>query len=182
MTKAFVMIVCEPGSDDNIISKLRSLEIVNVHGIFGPYDIIVQLNSDSVENLENVITKKIRRLEKILKTITLLTEKRIEVLDEVFAKKQRELHDKDIVETFIIVSCKNMNEYDTLLNLSKIPEIIDCDVILGHEIILCKASAPTYNDIEDVVTKKIRKFQGVTSTMTLNIIPDKKLGKFKNYD
>lgn len=68
-----------------------------------------------------------------------------------------------------------MNEYDTLLNLSKIQEVIDCDIVLGHDVIMCKVAAQTYNDIEDVVTKKIRKLQGITSTMTLNVIPDKKI-------
>ena len=176
MAKAFVLIVCESGSDDYVVSKLRSIETVtSANGMFGPYDVIAQLNSDSIENLENVVTKKIRRLEKILKTITLLTEKRAEILDEVFVKKQKDLKGKDAVEAFIIVNCKNMNEYDTLLNLSKIQEVIDCDIVLGHDVIMCKVSAPTYNDIEDVVTKKIRKLQGITSTMTLNVIPDKKI-------
>ena len=175
MAKAFVLLVCEPGSDDNVVSKLLSMETVtSARGVFGLYDVIAQLNSDSLEILEDVITKKIRRLEKILKTITLLTETRTEVLDEVFAQKQKDLG-KDTVEAFIIVSCKNMNEHNILVNLSKIPEVIDSDIVLGHDVIICKVSAPTYNDIEDIVTKKIRKLQGIISTMTLNVIPDKQI-------
>ena len=50
---------------------------------------------------------------------------------------------------------------------------MDADVILGHDVIMCKVSAPTYNDIEDIVTKKIRRLQGINSTMTLNVIPSK---------
>jgi DNA-binding Lrp family transcriptional regulator len=176
MAKAFVFIVCEPGSDDYVVSKLLSIETVtSAHEVFGSYDVIAHLNSDSLENLENVITKKIRRLDKILKTITLQTEKRAEVLDEVFLKKQKDIQSKDTVESFIIVSCKNMNECNTLVNLSKIEEVTDCDIVLGHDVIMCKVSAPTYNDVEDVVTKKIRKLQGITSTMTLNVIPNKKV-------
>lgn len=176
MVKAFVLLVCESGSDDYVVSKLRSMETVtSASGMFGLYDVIAQLNSDSLETLENVVTKKIRRLEKILKTMTLLTEKRDEVLDQVFVKKQKDLKGKDTVEAFVIVSCKNMTEHDILLNLSKIQEVTDCDIILGHDVIMCKVSAPTYNEIEDVVTKKIRKLQGIVSTMTLNVIPDKKI-------
>lgn len=174
MAKAFVLMVCKPGSDDYVVSKLRSMETVtSAHGVFGSYDVIAHLNSDFPENLENVITKKIRKLEKILKTITLLTEERTEVLDEIFTKKQENLKGKDTVEAFIIVNCKSMDEYDTLHNLSKIPEVMDGDIVLGHDVIMCKVSAPTYNDIEDVVTKKIRKLQGINSTMTLNVMPNK---------
>jgi DNA-binding Lrp family transcriptional regulator len=174
MPKAFVLIICESGSDDYIVTKLRSIENVTyAHGVFGSYDVIAQIRSVSQENLESIITKKVRKLDKILKTRTLLTEERTEVLDEMFIKKQENLKGKDTVDAFIIVSCKNMDEYNTLHELGKIPEVMDGDIILGHDVIMCKASAPTYNDIEDVVTKKIRKLQGINSTMTLNVIPSK---------
>lgn len=175
MSKAFILINCESGYDDNIITKIQSIDgVTYVHGVFGPYDVIAQMYSVSRENLENIVTKKIRNLGKILKTITLLTEERTEVLDEIFAKKQEILKGKDVVDAFVMVSCKNMDEYNTLHDLSKIPEVIDGDIILGHDVIMCKVSAPTYNDIEDVVTKNMRKLQGINSTMTLNVMPHKK--------
>ena len=174
MSKAFILIICESGSDDYIVRELRSIDSVTyVHSVFGPYDVISQIRSASQESLESIITKKIRKLGKILKTITLLTEERTEVLDEIFIKKQENLKGQDVVDAFIMVSCKNMDEYNTLHDLSKIPEVTDGDIILGHDVITCKVSAPTYNDIEDVVTKKIRKLQGINSTMTLNVIPSK---------
>ena len=174
MSKAFILITCESGSDEYIVTKLRSIDSVTyAHGVFGSYDIIAQIRSTSQENLENIITKKIRKLGKILKTITLLAEERTEVLDEIFSKKQENLKGEDIVDAFIMVSCKNIDEYDTLYDLSKMPEVTDGDIILGHDMIMCKLSAPTYNYIEDVVTKKIRKLQGINSTMTLNVIPSK---------
>jgi DNA-binding Lrp family transcriptional regulator len=174
MSKAFILIICESGSDDYIITKLRAIDrITYAYSVFGLYDIIAQMRSISQENLESIITKKIRKLGKILKTITLLAEEKTEVLDEIFTKKQENLKGIDVVNAFIMVNCKNMDEYNTLRDLSKIPEIIDGDIILGHDVIMCKVSAPTYNDIEDVVTKKIRKLQGINSTMTLNVIPHK---------
>lgn len=174
MSKAFILIICESGSDDYIVAKLRSIDgVTYANGVFGPYDVIAQIRSASQENLESIIAKKMRKLGKILKTITLLTEERTEVLDEIFTKKQESLKGKDVVDAFIMISCKNMDEYNTLHDLSKIPEVMDADIILGHDVIMCKVSAPTYNDIEDIVTKKIRKLQGINSTMTLNVIPSK---------
>jgi DNA-binding Lrp family transcriptional regulator len=174
VTKAFVLISCEPGSDEYVVTKLGSIRTVtSAYGIFGSYDAIAHLESDSQENLENDITKKIRKIEKILTTITLLVEERTEPLNEIFTKKQENLKDKDAVKAYIIIRCKNMDEFNILLNLSKIPEVIDGYVVVDHYVIICKLMAPTYNDIEDVVTKKIRKLQGVNSTMTLNVIPYK---------
>jgi len=173
MSKAFVLIICESGSDDYIVAKLRSMDgVTHAHGVFGLYDVIAQIRSASQEDLEDIIAK-MRKLGKILKTMTLLTEERTEVLDEVLTKKQESLKGEDVVDAFIIVSCKSMNEYNTLHDLSKIPEVMDADVILGHDVIMCKVSTPTYNDIEDIVTKKIRRLQGINSTMTLNVIPSK---------
>ena len=175
MPKAFVLIVCESGSDENIVTTLRSIDgVTYAQGVFGPYDVISQMYSNSQENLESIITKKIRKLDKILKTRTLLTEERTEVGNEIFAKKQETLKGKDTVDAFIMVNCKNIDEHNTLHELAKIPEVTDCDIILGHDVIICKVSSPTYNEIEDVVTKKIRKLQGIDSTMTLNVIPSKK--------
>jgi DNA-binding Lrp family transcriptional regulator len=175
MANAFVLINCEPGSDDYLVSKLQSIKtVITACGTFGSYDIIVQLNSESQENLKNTITKNIRRLDKILSTITLLLVERSKVLDEVFTKKQEKIKDKNLAEAFIIIRCKNMSEYDTLHNLSNISEVIDGDIVVGQYVIICKVAAPTYNEIEDVVTKKIRKVQGINSTMTLNVIPSKR--------
>jgi len=58
-----------------------------------------------------------------------------------------------------------------LSDLSDIPEVIEGDIVMGSYDIMCKVAAPTYNDISDVVTKKIRKIQDVRTTITLNVIP-----------
>ncbi len=74
MTTAYVLINCDLGFDTEIIDEIKQLEGVNeVHGIFGAYDIIVKLESDNVENLKDVITWKIRKLNRVRSTLTLLT-------------------------------------------------------------------------------------------------------------
>ena len=109
MSKAFVLIICESGSDDYIVTKLQSIENVTyAHGVFGPYDVIAQIHSISQAILEGIVTKKIRKLDKIIKTRTLITEERTDVWDEMFAKKQENLKDNDTVDAFVMVSCKNI--------------------------------------------------------------------------
>jgi len=59
MSKAFVLIICQSGSDDYIVSKLLALDgVTYANGVFGSYDVIAQIHSVSQEDLENTITKK----------------------------------------------------------------------------------------------------------------------------
>jgi len=73
MAKAYVLINCELGSEEAVITQLKSIEGVGeVHGTFGAYDILVKIESDRVETLREVITWKIRKIERIRSTLTLM--------------------------------------------------------------------------------------------------------------
>ena len=72
MTKAFVLINCELGSEEHVISELKTFsDVKNVQGTFGAYDIIVEISSESIEKIRETITWKIRKIEKIRSTLTL---------------------------------------------------------------------------------------------------------------
>ena len=73
MATAYVLINCELGSEESIISQLKNLEgIIEVHGTFGAYDILAKIESGTVEALRETITWKIRKIEKIRSTLTLM--------------------------------------------------------------------------------------------------------------
>tara|TARA_B100002052_G_scaffold40390_1_gene32548 strand:+ start:40 stop:282 length:243 start_codon:yes stop_codon:yes gene_type:complete len=72
MSQAFVLINCELGSEEHIIEELKTLsDVKSVQGTFGAYDIIVEIASESVEQIRETITWKIRKIEKIRSTLTL---------------------------------------------------------------------------------------------------------------
>ncbi len=74
MTTAFVLISCDLGFDAEIVHEIKQVEDVKeVQGVFGAYDIIVKLESANVENLRDVITWKIRKLNRVRSTLTLMT-------------------------------------------------------------------------------------------------------------
>ncbi len=74
MTIAYVLISCDLGFDKEIIHEIKQVEDVKeVHGIFGAYDIIVKLESANAEILKDVIVWKIRKLNRVRSTLTLLT-------------------------------------------------------------------------------------------------------------
>ncbi len=73
MATARVFINCDLGSEKAIIQQLKGLEEVKeVHGIFGVYDIIAKVETDTVEKLHETITWKIRKIDKIRSTLTLM--------------------------------------------------------------------------------------------------------------
>ena len=73
MATAYVLINCELGSEEAITSQLKNLEgVIEVHGTFGAYDILAKIESSTVEALRETITWKIRKIEKIRSTLTLM--------------------------------------------------------------------------------------------------------------
>jgi len=77
METAYVLINCDLGCEKAIIDELKLLvNIKEAHGILGAYDILAKVESDSVESLRDTITWKIRKLNRIRSTLTLMvTEK-----------------------------------------------------------------------------------------------------------
>ncbi len=73
MPKAYVLINCEIGAEVSIISQLKEIDLVKeVHGTFGAYDVLGVVEADTVEALRETITWKIRKIEKIRSTLTLM--------------------------------------------------------------------------------------------------------------
>jgi len=84
---------------------------------------------------------------------------------------EKDALDRHSSQAYIAIHCNKTHENEVLLDLGEIPEVVEGDIVLGSFDIMCKVSAPTYNDISDVVIKKIRKIQNMKSTVTLNVIP-----------
>ncbi len=73
MAQAYVLINCELGSEEAVINQLKSIEgVTEVHGTFGAYDILAKIESDRVEALRETITWKIRKIDNIRSTLTLM--------------------------------------------------------------------------------------------------------------
>ena len=73
MAIAYILINCELGSEESIIQQLKNLDgISEVRGTFGAYDILVKIESPTVEALREIITWKIRKIDQIRSTLTLM--------------------------------------------------------------------------------------------------------------
>ena len=73
MATAYILINCELGSEELIIQQLKNIDdISEVSGTFGAYDILAKIESPTVETLREIITWKIRKIEQIRSTLTLM--------------------------------------------------------------------------------------------------------------
>ena len=69
-----MLINCDIGSWEDVISHLKTIDgVKEVHGTFGVYDIMVQIESDNHDTLRDTITWKIRKIKTIRSTLTLMT-------------------------------------------------------------------------------------------------------------
>ena len=73
METAYVLVNCDLGSEEEIIQELKHIDSVKeVHGTFGAYDIIAKIESQEREKISETITWKIRKLEHVRSTLTLM--------------------------------------------------------------------------------------------------------------
>jgi DNA-binding Lrp family transcriptional regulator len=73
MPKAFVLMNAELGSEDSLVNELKKLESVReVYQVYGVYDIVAQVESDTMEKVKETITWKLRKLNGVKSTLTMI--------------------------------------------------------------------------------------------------------------
>jgi len=70
------------------------------------------------------------------------------------------------------VQCTIGHEMEVLRELLKLDSVKEAKGTFGYYDILIKITASTDRDIENVITKKIRKIKNVSTTTTLTVIPE----------
>ena len=72
MEKAYILISCDIGTEYDLVSELRKIDhIKDAIVTYGDYDIVAELETDSENQMNNVIISYIRKFKKIRSTITL---------------------------------------------------------------------------------------------------------------
>ena len=73
MSIAFVLINTDLGEGSDVSGALKEIsEVKEVYGVYGVYDFVVRLEADSMQELKDVITTKIRRLNHVRSTLTMI--------------------------------------------------------------------------------------------------------------
>ena len=67
---AYVLVNVEPGNTRSVVTRLEGISGAVVHEVLGPYDIVVDLEADSEEDLTAILRNKIRPIHGITNTVT----------------------------------------------------------------------------------------------------------------
>jgi len=78
MPTSYILINSDLGTDESIIIKIK--EILSdekdiryeIRGVYGVYDIMLKLSSDSIDTLRSTITNKIRKITSVQSTLTMM--------------------------------------------------------------------------------------------------------------
>lgn len=175
MVKAYVMMNCDLGSEKEVITSLKKLDgIKEAHGTLGLYDIIVQIESDTEEKIQDIVTTVIRKMPKIHSTVT-LTRSESGELFQTSEKLIGMMLGQNNSQAYVVIHCDKGEEYPTLKNLSHIPEVKEADVIFGFYDVICKIETSDNKTLENVITKAIRVLPHIKSSMTLNVINEQSI-------
>ena len=73
---AYVLVTLNPGSEKNILQKVSYFEeVTKVSMTYGEYDALVQVETESLDQLNEFLTDKLRVLPDIFQTATLIVAK-----------------------------------------------------------------------------------------------------------
>jgi DNA-binding Lrp family transcriptional regulator len=73
MPTAFVLINTEIGSESDVLKELRKVEgVEESSAVYGVYDIVARVKADTMDRLKEIVTWRIRRLDKVRSTLTMI--------------------------------------------------------------------------------------------------------------
>ncbi len=72
--KAFVLINTELGQEATVVNALDNVQGINdVNALYGIYDVIAEVEAESMDKVKEIVFNNIRRLDSVKTTITLIT-------------------------------------------------------------------------------------------------------------
>lgn len=78
MPTAYVLLNSDLGNDESVVNEVKEILAAeskvnyDVQGVYGVYDIILKISTDNAEELRSIITNKIRKINKVQSTLTMM--------------------------------------------------------------------------------------------------------------
>lgn len=71
MPMAFVFMNVDAGGEEDVLKQLRSIQNVKeAYSVYGVYDIVARIEAETMDKLKEIVTWKVRRLERVRSTLT----------------------------------------------------------------------------------------------------------------
>jgi DNA-binding Lrp family transcriptional regulator len=73
MPTAIMLINAELGTERDLMIELKSIEYVKeIYEVYGVYDIVVKIESESMDKLKDTASRRIRSLKNVRSTLTMI--------------------------------------------------------------------------------------------------------------
>jgi DNA-binding Lrp family transcriptional regulator len=73
MPMAFVLINTEIGSESVVLEALKKIDAVEeAYMVYGVYDVVAKVKADTMDKLKEIVTWRVRRLDKVRSTLTMI--------------------------------------------------------------------------------------------------------------
>jgi len=73
LASAYLLLNVETGTDEEVLDSLKPLqEVKEARMVYGVYDIVVRVEAETMEELKNVVSWTIRRLDRVRSTMTMI--------------------------------------------------------------------------------------------------------------
>jgi DNA-binding Lrp family transcriptional regulator len=73
MVQAYILLNVEPGAESKVLERLKSINLVcEAYVSYGVYDLIIRLNADTMDQLKDAVSHKIRTTDQVRSTVTLI--------------------------------------------------------------------------------------------------------------
>lgn len=73
MLRAYLLIICDPQYRFQIANILEKMDnVVNVDVINGPYDLVVEIIFDTMDDLKEKVQHEINNIDRLMSTLTLI--------------------------------------------------------------------------------------------------------------
>jgi len=79
MSTAFVLINTETGSVGDVLKDLKKVEGVDeAFIVYGVYDIVAKVNAESMDQLKEIVTWHIRKIDRVRQTLIMMVIQKLE--------------------------------------------------------------------------------------------------------
>ena len=73
MAEAYVLLKVTPGYERNIVKELKDIpEIEDINELYGEWDIIIKASVERIEDLDALLSEKMRKIEGVTLTSTMI--------------------------------------------------------------------------------------------------------------
>jgi DNA-binding Lrp family transcriptional regulator len=81
MPVAFLLITCNAGMHEQVLRRLNELsEVAEADRVYlGPYDIIVKVETDTIERFNKALVSNIKSIDNIISAVTLIKNEDLDI-------------------------------------------------------------------------------------------------------